>query len=401
MQPEKRKITEMKTRKELLEYIASFGKKPGEYTEEETLQIGKEMRDLPRSEKNWAWLHEYLGIRDCTVGAYQMRVSRYINAEHAAAEGEVFRDSYTSSYKEKQWLTAYRRMLRDEVKADTFKDQFIEAVDKINAVHPLRSPNLPKITGKREAVLLFSDLHIGVDCSNYYNTYNADIARERLETLSSKVAQYCAANNVGTLHFLNMGDLIHGVIHTNARLEQQMDVTEQIMTAAEYVAQFLFALSMQPIRITYRSVFDNHSRAIANKNEHIEQEQFSRIIDWFVKERLKDTKIEFIEDNIDGGIGKFEIFDKTLMFAHGHQDSPERSVKTFSGLTRQWVDYICLAHYHHPSAKDEEGCKIFVNGSIVGTEQYAFGRRLFSKPSQKLLVFAEDSDDVIDIDILL
>ena len=44
---------------------------------------------------------------------------------------------------------------------------------------------------------------------------------------------------------------------------------------------------------------------------------------------------------------------------------------------------------------------MFINGSIVGTEQYAFGRRLFSKPSQKLLIFKDKCDDVVDIDISL
>ena len=44
-----------------------------------------------------------------------------------------------------------------------------------------------------------------------------------------------------------------------------------------------------------------------------------------------------------------------------------------------------------------QGVKVSINGSIVGTEEYALSKRLFNKPAQKLLIF-EDSD-VLDINI--
>ena len=88
------------------------------------------------------------------------------------------------------------------------------------------------------------------------------------------------------------------------------------------------------------------------------------------------------------------------MFAHGHQDGRNNSMQNFIGLTRKWIDYICLAHYHSAAVKEFQGCRVFINGSIVGTEQYAFGKRLFSKPTQKLLIF-DKTDTVQDIDIAL
>ena len=46
------------------------------------------------------------------------------------------------------------------------------------------------------------------------------------------------------------------------------------------------------------------------------------------------------------------------------------------------------------------GFKIFVNGSIVGTEQYALSKRLFSIPEQKLLIF-DECENTLDININL
>ena len=86
------------------------------------------------------------------------------------------------------------------------------------------------------------------------------------------------------------------------------------------------------------------------------------------------------------------------MFAHGHQDSINSSWQNFIGMTREWIDYIVLAHYHNAKEKSYNGSIVFVNGSIVGTESYAFGRRLFSDPTQKLLIFNK-TNSYIDINI--
>ena len=397
----------MKTRDELIEYIKTFNKNPGEYTLNELLEIGRQMRTLPRSKVDWKWLHDYLGVYGFTPNAYRLRVFSYIKNHpietNESQESIEYRENYSSKYKEREWVNAYRRVIREEVRIDDFKEEIQLAVSKVNKLpditpHPV---NFDEYEFKQEAVLLFSDLHIGVDCDNYYNKYNLDIAEDRVNKLVDEVIYYCKVNRVQRLNVLNLGDLIHGCIHTNARIEQQMDVATQVMYAAEILSQFLNALTELGIEITYRSVFDNHSRIIADKTQHIEKEQFSRIIDWYVAERLKDKPITFVGDNIDGGIGKFKIFSRTIMFAHGHNDSRTGTVQNFVGLTREWIDYICLAHYHNPAQKDYQGCKVFINGSIVGTEQYAFGRRLFTKPSQKLLIFQENSDNIIDVDIML
>ena len=393
----------MRTKDELIEYIKTFNKNSGEYNINEILDIGSKLKELPINERDWRWLHSYLGITSFSSEALRHRVNRYIQNRAEAKESIEFRENYSSKYKEREWVNAYRRAIREEVRIDNFKDEIQLAVSRINALpiitpHPLQ---FDEFEFKQEAVLLFSDLHIGVDCDNYYNKYNLDIAEERVNKLVDEVIYYCKVNRVQRLNVLNLGDLIHGCIHTNARIEQQMDVVTQVMYAAEILSQFLNALTELGIEITYRSVFDNHSRIIADKTQHIEKEQFSRIIDWYVAERLKDKPIIFVNDNIDGGIGKFKIFSKVAMFSHGHQGNKNSSLQEFIGLTREWIDYIFLAHYHNPAMKDYQGCKVFINGSIVGTEQYAFGKRLFTKPSQKLLVFQENSNNIIDIDIML
>ena len=389
-------------KKEFESFVESFQKEPGKYTIQQLMEIGAKFKELPVKERNWEELHKQLGIYNFSPEAYRHRVERYLR-KNESNEGKEYREAYTEKQKVRDWYNAYRRDIREEVRIENLKDEIKFAAEKFGKLEPIVWPEVKETpVEKTEAVLLVSDLHIGVDCDNYYNKYNKDIAKERLAKLQKNVINYCSINNVGVLNILNLGDLINGVIHTNARIEAQMDVAEQIMYAGELIANFLYGLSKEIPNITYRSVFDNHSRAIANKNEHIEKEQFSRVIDWFIAERLKDTPIEFIANDIDGGIGRMKLASgKTLMFCHGHNDGRNNSYQNFIGLTQEWVDYICMAHYHNPASKDFQGCKVFINGSIVGTESYAFGRRLFTKPSQKLIIFNEGNNNISDIDISL
>lgn len=396
----------MITIEEFQSYVDSFHKEKGQYTIEELLQIGVMFKSLPVKKRNWASLHQLLGIYNFSAEAYRHRVERYIRCNpdkiEPNVEGDIFRNDYLEKQKVRDWYNAYRRDIRQESRIENLVDEIKLTVDKLKNLPVIKYESKDDVILDKEAVLLLSDLHIGVDCNNYYNSYNQNIAKERLEKLLKETIDYCRSNHVKRLNVLNLGDMIAGLIHPNARIEQQMDVAEQVMVAAEYISQFLNELQKGVAEITYRSVYDNHSRLVANKNEHIEKEQLSKIIDWFIKERLKETNILFYDNDIDGGIGTLTLNNgQKMIFAHGHQDGRNSSYQNFIGLTQQWVDYICLAHYHNPASKDFQGCKVFINGSIVGTEQYAFGKRLFTKPSQKLLIFRKDSKTVQDIDINL
>ena len=305
------------TKQDLISFIEKFNKHPGEYSIDDAVEIGIEMKKLPRKQRDWRWLVNYLGITGISPGALQKRVERKLNkltySYHGyddKDEAKEYRDNYSSRYKEREWVNAYRRLIREDVRIDNLKDEIRLVVDKLNKL-PLITPSpidFDPNEFKKEAVLLFSDLHIGIDCDNYYNKYNLEVAQERVSTLLTQVTQYCYMHRVQRLNVINLGDLINGIIHTSSRIEQEMDVVEQVMYAAEILSQFLNELTKLGIEIVYRSVSDNHSRVIADKNQHIEKEQFSRLIDWYVAERLKDTSIAMPESSVDFSIGKFNVF---------------------------------------------------------------------------------------------
>lgn len=395
-------------KQELIQLIFSKNKN-GIFSKEDILEIGLAHKSLPRAEKNWNWLADLVGWKNGDALSHFIKYhtdKNNIYLDETLNNTDILVEKKQQLYIQQQKVrdewTAYRKMLRDDARIDSLKDAIKSTVDSLNSLPLTTNKQSPIIdmTELNEGVLLLSDLHIGVDCNNFYNKYNVEIAIKRLDKLATDVIRYCNMNNIKILNICNLGDMIHGIIHTNARIEQELDVVEQLMKAGELVAQFLNKIQDAAPKVIYRSVVDNHSRAMANKSEAIEKENFSKLIDWFLQERLKNTNIEFVNDNIDEGIGKFELTNgKKVMFAHGHNDNINQAYQHFTGATQEFIDYILLGHYHCEKAKSYQGARVIVNGSVVGTEQYALSKRLFSKPSQTLLIFNKDNLINISIDL--
>lgn len=318
---------------------------------------------------------------------------------------EDLRTEKKAVYEERQRLrdtyNANRRLMREESRVDLLKELMAEAADK--------APEIPDVkyngTGAKEeneGILMLGDFHIGDEIHNFYNNYDSETAARRLGKVVNTVVLQCSLDKVGVLNVVNLGDLINGLIHTSARLEQEMDVTKQIMFAADLLAKTLIALKAAAPRIVYRSCLDNHSRAMADLHESIENENFSRLIDFYLRARLAGSGIEFADDNLSPDIGKFDLANgKKVIFVHGHLDSPSKIFQTMVGATHEYVDYCLMGHYHSPAYREEDGCRIITNGSLCGTEQYAYGKRYFGKASQTLLIF-QGNDlhiDIIDCDL--
>lgn len=315
---------------------------------------------------------------------------------------ELKESLYKQQVKTSDRMNALRRVLREEARLEDFKEVMKQCASNLGPISTsYRYEHLDtEEQSETEAVMLLSDLHIGVQVDNFYNTYNVEIAKKRMDKFVCDTIQYCLRNNVRRLNVINLGDLVHGTIHTNARLEQEVDVVEQIMTASEIVADALNKLQKAAPEVIYRSCTDNHSRAVANLHESIESENYGKLIDFYLKARLEGTGIIFAEDNIDQEIGLFELLNgDKVAFAHGHHDSYNQSFQVYCGMTQQFIKYICLGHYHSKKVKSFMGAKVIVNGSVCGTEQYAFSKRLFGDPEQTLMIF--DGINVIDYHINL
>lgn len=417
---------------ELIDAIDIDSREDGRYTEDEMYDIGCRFIALDNSQKReiggWDHLAEILKPLDkngdvSTKGdnfRQWVKRTRYakdemvhndkmisgknlssIKFDEFAEKTEKIKNNlYKQQVKTRDAVNSYHRVLREEARLEDFKDLMKQLVVDINDLPEVSYDGAAGAGGEKEAVLLLSDFHIGVEIHNYYNTYNTAIARKRIKKTVDDTIRYCQAQGVTRLYVLGLGDFCAGMIHTSGRLEQEIDVIEQIMMASEILADSLNQLQAAAPEIIFATCTDNHSRCMPEIDQSIEQENFGRLIAFYVKARLAGTGILFKEDNLDQEIGTIDFANgKVGVFAHGHHDNINSIFQNMVSYTGKVVDYAFLGHYHCEKVKSFNGFKVFVNGSVVGVDQYAFSKRLFGKPSQMLIIF--DGDNLITNSISL
>ena len=278
----------------------------------------------------------------------------------------------------------YRRLSREQ----TIKEIAIEVADKISSKKILPQFDIAhRANDSKEAILCISDWHYGMDFTNYWNNYNPDIARERIVKLQDMVTKTIVDEGISRLHIVNLGDMIAGRIHLTIRLESRIDVITQTIEVSEILAEFIHALS-QYAKIDYYDCADNHSRLEPNKKEALNLETLQRIIPWYLQTRLSNQNDITIHTNNRYGedIINFNIFDYKIAGVHGDKDRPIDVVNNINLLTKEHFDMILTAHLHHFSADEKDDTLIISNGSLMGTDTYSKNLRLYSRPSQNLII---------------
>ena len=281
-----------------------------------------------------------------------------------------------------------RRMARE----DTIKEIALKYADKMNKLFLLESSTNFDAQGDKEATLLLSDWHYGIQIDNYWNTYNEEVCAKRLDALGNKVIATCKREKIKHLNVLNLGDLICGRIHLTLRIKSREDVVQQTMDVAELLAEFLNRLS-HFVDVTYYGCLDNHSRIEPNNEASLDLESMARMVPWYIKSRLhfnKRVNIN-IENKVDPDIITYKVFDYDIAAVHGHKDSQEKVIQNLSLMTKKNYDVVFTAHRHHFSANEINETILLSNGSLMGTDDYAKNVRLTAKPSQMLIIHSQEN----------
>lgn len=242
-------------------------------------------------------------------------------------------------------------------------------------------------TREMEAIIQLSDWHYGIEIDNFLNTFNPEVCIERIKQLLGEAISYLTKNPVKKIHVVNLGDLISGRIHSTIRLESRYDVITQALHIAEIVAEFLAQLSsVAPVE--YYDCLDNHSRIEPNKKDSLDLESLARIIPWHLNFRFaEEPNINIRYNDFGEDIIAFKVMDKwTVGGVHGHKDKPTKVIDNLTMLTKVKFDMILTAHLHHFNADEKNETLQVSNGSLMGTDQYAFDLRLSSKPSQNIIL---------------
>ncbi len=286
-------------------------------------------------------------------------------------------------------INALTRLVARE---ETFKEIAIEAASSISKNKIFDVPkNINVKNAEKKAILCIGDWHYGLDVDLFYNTYNVDIAVERITTLLNAVLVHLKEHSIDDLYVINLGDMISGRIHLPLRINNRIDTVQQTIEISEILAEFLNVLS-EHTNVNYVSVSDNHSRVEPNKKESLQTESFARIIDWFLEERLSNNKnIHFIENTFSEDFAIFNVFDHCVVAVHGDKDPQRGIVDRLNSYLQGHIDLLISAHRHHFTADENNFTEFYCNGSLIGQDDYSANLRLNSKPSQLLFICTPDN----------
>lgn len=286
----------------------------------------------------------------------------------------------------------YNKYLKAHARWEHLIDTMREAIRSLEPFRPINVDILREIKETDvQASLLLSDWHLYLETDNYWNTYNIDIARLRIEHLKRKVLEYVKRHNVQVLHVEVLGDMINGAIHVSTRIESEEDVMTQAMQCSEIVAEFIYDLAKQIPCIKVHCASGNHGRVSPNKKESIETENFERMIPWFLKERFRNIEnVEICDNKFDNNICHYQVNGMNIFSAHGHLDKVGSVISDYAQMFKVPVDEVHLGHFHSYYEKEEHGSSVVVNGTLSGTDTYAKNIRKVGKPMQVLRIYDTD-----------
>lgn len=252
--------------------------------------------------------------------------------------------------------------------------------------------------GVSEAVLVLSDWHYGLETENIFNKYDTNICKSRVKSVSNKTVNKLLLHQCHKLHIVVLGDLIHGAIHTSARVASEELVCDQLMQASEILAQTIEMLSAYVDETVVYVTYGNHARTVQSKNDSIHRDNMERLIPWWLSQRLSSHKNIYIQDDTGTEFLFVTACGHQLCASHGDNDAVKSSPRILSTLFQKKykkdIEYILLGDKHHRESFEELGVTSMICGSLCGADDYANNKRLYSTPSQLLLIVTpEDGVD--------
>lgn len=241
-----------------------------------------------------------------------------------------------------------------------------------------------------EAVLVFSDWHYGLVADNVFNKYDTRVCVDRLRNVIETAVRKIALHKVEHLHVIVLGDLFHGAIHTSARVASEELVCDQLMQVSEILAAALVTLSSAVPAMTVYTTYGNHGRTVQNKSDNIHRDNMERLVPWWLRERLSKYETIDIAPESDCEFLMLNVAGHDICASHGdldHVGSSSRMLPTL--LDRKYdtqIEYIILGDKHHRESFEEMGVTSSICGSLCGVDDFANSKRLFSTPSQLMLI---------------
>lgn len=285
------------------------------------------------------------------------------------------------------------RQIRNLARIESVIDLLKDSIDSLAIEKPmfteLKIKNRPS---GNDGILCLSDLHIGMVVNNSVNKYDIDIAKERLQTVVESAIYNGKLHDIDKLHIILNGDLISGELHSSIKVSNAESLTKQIIIASEIVSNAIHQLSKH-FFCTIATNIGNHEAVEFIKDDRSNGNNYSMLINEFMKLRLKDVHNIIFLDSIDNEMTVSRVKNLDVISCHGDQVSLNKCCEQLEMCTGVKPNLVVLGHYHKPMMISQYSTEIYVNGSLVSTDDYAMKKKLYNPPSQTMLIVSEEGVD--------
>lgn len=299
--------------------------------------------------------------------------------------------------KEKQKLfderTGLNKLLREQSRREELFNIVKRAIDEYEPIVFDYSPS-PIIDSDSDMVIHITDVHCGVNIRSPFNTYNFNILQERLKKYLDEVLEIRETYNSQNAYVILGGDMLHGLIHTNARIEAKENIIEQIKMVSDVIGHFIDELRYNFANVYVYTTPGNHGRSMASKEEAIRGENFDLLVPYVLSKDFKRVENVFIEENtLDVNIATFNVRGWNIYASHGDKENEKTVVYNMTKLARRagypLPDMCFLGHRHTNGLTTVDEVKVIQSGCVDGMDSYSIDGRFVGSPEQTVTVVTQ------------
>lgn len=286
---------------------------------------------------------------------------------------------------------AFNKVVRDRSRQEELNEIIV------NAIHGGDLPQLDyqhNIIPSTDNDLLVSlnDLHYGATHSNYWGTYNSDVARSMMRKYLDRIIEIANIHNSENCICWENGDVISGSIHRSIQVTNKENVIEQVIGASELISEFIAELSKHFKTVKFVSVAGNHSRIDPNKDTAIVEERLDDLVEWYLSARLQNFKNVEIGagEKIDSTMYMINIRGNNYCGVHGDFDGSALKVQSLQTMVGKPIYAVLSGHMHHNKVDEVQGVKTVMAGSFLGMDDYCVQKRIYGRPEQMVCVCNEN-----------
>ena len=283
----------------------------------------------------------------------------------------------------------YNRLIRQEARKESYADMVKNII--CQNVEPINIPvHYTLFNSTTDLLCHLTDIHTGIEIHNWKNDFDEDILKHRIEKFTSDIIDIRGQHGSENC-YLVIGEILSGLIHSNLRLQNNMDLMEQFKYISELISAMLIRMANHFNHIYVYVTPGNHSRVSPKKEEALDGENMDVLLPFYLKARLQNIEnISICDNTIEPEIAMFNIRGNNVFAAHGHKDNPSSVVQNFTMLFGIKPDIVLLGHRHTNGLTTVYDTKVIESGCISGTDQFAMSIRKANRPEQTVSVIGED-----------